>query len=493
MTTGAWGGGLDEALGRLANMNAVDLVTLALLCYTGFKVARGRPRALLLRARKESLGRLGVGGDALRERIDTVLRGQQPTAAQELSWLAASLGMQRDVAVTFGDPTRARDVASAYTGYAAALDRSALLGANHAPVVRAEARRASEVAALASRYSAFDAEARQEVSLTIAHRSMRLDWLASTSGESFVGPTDLYVSYRDSRLHLGDLDVSDERRSAVERYLDRPNYFDGVLPRVVGWHSARDRRSGRRGLHLSLAETRYSAVVADHYPEVMAGAGDADAAPTGERTRVLTLSLALVTSCSHILFTRRSSKSGSHQGRLGPAVNGNLEFEPRFGVATDMDERGMPDLAAAMAREAREELGLQLDASRILVTGLGRFSVPEEVGTYVLLALATIDESRDEVLRGMRNADPLEGAWEVERELTSLRIPEDASGRDAAIDWLVGTADLSPHATLAGLTALAIEMRDDSVLARALASPARSHPVDPPDLVQRASTVGGWS
>ncbi|MEO6019048.1 MAG: hypothetical protein ABIP45_02230 [Knoellia sp.] len=475
-------------------MNALDIATVAILGYTATKVARGRPRALMARARRKNLSSLGASRAAILDRVGTLLLGEAPTAAEELAWLASVTGLGTEQALTFGDPHRAERVARAYAAYAADLDTSALLGANHAPIVRAEAARASDVSQLAARYSSLVTTGQETVHLSIPHRHTHLEFSGACVGEETpLRAQDLLVSYRSTRLRQAQLTHLDEvQHEALEHLLAAPNTFDGSLPRLIDWRGERDQKSGRRALHLSLAETTYGAVVADHYP-VKLTTPDAPRDVDGSRVRVLTLSLVIQTSCGHLVFAQRSKKSGSHQGLLGPAVNGNLEFESRNGISSDLDDAGLPDLRRALAREAREELGLTLASAEITIVGLGRFTDPRERGTYVLLGFASIDLDRDALREGMRHADPVEGAWELEASLVTLALPKTENDLGRAIAWLLGSNELSSHATMAGLGALAVSLRNDTVLKVATASSGVAELVAAPtDLVEHSDAHGVW-
>jgi 8-oxo-dGTP pyrophosphatase MutT (NUDIX family) len=477
----------------VTSMNAVDVATVGILTYTATKVARGRPRALIRRARRKKLSHLGVSRDSVHDRVSALLRGETPTAAQELAWLASATGLGAQQSLTFGDPDRARLVADAYAAYAADLDTSALLGANHAPIVRAEAVRAGQISQLAARYSSLVGTGQRTVSLAIPHRATSLEISGACVGEETpLRAQDLLISYRDTRLRQGELALGSAEQAELDQLLVSPNTFDGSLPRLVDWRGERDEKSGRRGLHLSLAETTYGAVVADHYPLKLT-TPDAPRDVDGSRVQVLTLSLAVETSCGHVVFARRSTRSGSHQGLVGPAVNGNLEFESRNGVVSDLDDSGLPDLRRALAREAREELGLSLDAGEIATVGLGRFSDPRERGTYVLLGFASIDLDRDQLRAGMRHADPVEGAWELETSLITLALPTTDADLRRAVAWLLGSDELSSHATMAGLGALAVSLRNDTILKIATGSPGLTELVLPPaDLVEHSDARGQW-
>lgn len=506
-----WPGSLFESL------NLLDLVSLGVLAWTGWRVWAGRPRRLLLRYRWRALGPLGVTRRQVQYRVADLLAGATPSVAAELDWLLGCLAaggtaagrgsLAADASLPFADAKVAKDVASAYAAYAARLDRGVLLGSDQVPVVRRDGDLARRLATwLDARHRARALPA-TELLLRVPARSLTLELLGG------LAPRDVLVSYRPHRLVGLDgggpsrcdrtpLKLSESERAELERAVDRPDTFDGSLPRLVGWRTERDLTSGRTALHLSLAETTYSAVLADHYPRTLATVSNRPA--DGETVRLLTLSMSLITSCGRVAFAHRSSRAGSHRGRFGPAVNGNLEFESRRGLVGDLDEFGMPDLPAALAREAREELGLDLALDSIAFLGLSRFWCPEEQGTFVLLACAPVDLTLAELLDRGAFADQVEGAWELDRQLLGLPIPRDDRELRASLGWLLGGEDLTPHATLAGLAALAASTRLGNVAALAQQALADGLPAIPSSaghdlgrsggglrLVSRSAAAGG--
>ena len=498
----------------LLALNVADAVGLGVVLTGVWKAWSGRPRGLLRRGRVRHLGELGVSRSAVRVRVEDLLAGEPSSPAQELNWLAQAIGLDDDRAATFPDAARANVgpfqratlISTAYARYAADLDAGTLLGAHRAPVVREESERARAVSKLAKTFAALEelgSEDRdRENRLRVPARQMEIQFLGlSAVGRSALGPQEVYVSYRDSRLvtdrsagphgrRSRHLDVPEDARTRLEDHFKSPLAFDGVLPRVVDLCTVRDVRSGRRGVHLSLAETTYGAWVVDHYPRELTGG--APRPVNGEVVGGLTLSSVVATRCGHLLFARRSSRSGSHRGLLGPTINGNLEFEPRRGISVDLDANGLPDLRGALLREGREELGLEVEPSRLTFTGLARFWVPEEKGTHVLVSCSTVDLDRTEVALGMQRADPIEGAWENDYELVSLAVPRSTAERYDAINWLVGSRELTPHATAAGLGALALVLRTDVVLDEAMRRSGRKGRARRPASVEWYSAERGW-
>lgn len=125
------------------------------------------------------------------------------------------------------------------------------------------------------------------------------------------------------------------------------------------------------------------------------------------------------------------------------------------------------------------------------VLGLGGFTVPEEVGTHVLLGRLVIDLTLTEMVAQLRHPDPIEGAWELDGALLGLRLPETPDELARAVSWLVGSSELTPHATLAGLATLAVSTGASNVWHMAKDSVGRTRSVTrPPDLVTEVSAAG---
>ncbi|WP_151523359.1 hypothetical protein [Serinicoccus kebangsaanensis] len=507
-------------MGSALSMNLAEVAGLLALSYGALAVARNRPGSRMRRARRRALHSLGVARPAIRARVRELLNGSSPSPAEELVWLAKAKGLKDEESITYDRKhLPPANLAEAYARLAGELERGPLLGGDLTPVVGADAARARDVAEILRRHdNQREILPGEPVELLSRDGNRRLVFLGSNPDEVAAlegkeagrGPVlqaqDLIVSYRPERVVIDppirrasavpqvDLDpiqesmtrelraedhglrIPEEARDRIAKSLQRSNHFDGIVPRLISWRSEIDNRSGRRALHLSLAETTYAAVVATHHHAPDRQAPPGDSTPVG----VVTLSAVPVTACGRLVFVRRSKKAGSHQGLLGPAVNGNLEMERRPGVDSDFDSVGLPDLRRALVREAREELGLRIDESEIVVMGLGRFDDKRETGTHVLLGACQLTLDRDDLLAGMRHADPIEGAWENDLEVVTLRLPSTEKDLQLAIDWLVGSSDLTSHAVMAGLGALSLGMRDETVLEKALKSRGLHEVVDPP-------------
>jgi len=223
-----------------------------------------------------------------------------------------------------------------------------------------------------------------------------------------------------------------------------PLNFDGVLPR---WHGPGfrlevDRITGRQKLHLCMAETTYYAVQATQVPAAAKLAGDAALC-----SRLLGLNLLMLDQHDTILLVRRSDYV-VYPGCFAGTVTGNCELVSREGVAADLDQYGLPDLLAAINREASEELGLDLDGAQLAALGIIEYSSKAEIGTHALVATAFMaGRARD--FRVERLApDPVEGLWEIGDQCMTIDLAKILRNRSAGrrfVTWLRTAQDLAPQ------------------------------------------------
>ncbi len=499
--------GLVDAVGMVADALGILVVLLA------FAVLQaGWTRVVLWRSRYRGLRRAWPSGRlncsrATWGRVAELLEGDRVDAAAELDWLARCLcgPAMPDGVVTDVLDAKARSVlAQGYLEHASRLRARTLLGTTASPVIERDALTCQEVGRLLRSGLAGRAMPAREERLSLPGRHLEMTTQCiEVQGQRLA--LDLDVSHRRARLvpdgsadlvapHMADdtvvrtFAVSDAESAELDQTLVSGRLFDGPLPRLTGWEFERDMQSGRARLHLRLAETSYSAVLIDSYRPRSAvpsqgfsgrGLGDAGRSVEGEAARLLTLSMVPCTRDGWLLLARRSAMSGIYETALGPFVNGNLELRPRRGVSGDVDASGLPDPLAALAREAREEVGLRVDLDSMVVTGLTRFSDAVERGTFVLTTTVTLPLSLDEVVQGVHGADLVEGRWEVEGTIRGLRVPAEGEDAEPLVRWLLADPSLTPHATAATLGALGVR--------RALPS------VDPTMLTAADEALpGGW-
>lgn len=232
-------------------------------------------------------------------------------------------------------------------------------------------------------------------------------------------------------------------------------YFNGVLPALQGHHSQVDPMSGHLRLLLELSEISYSTVQATHYVGTENRPG-----PTFEELieksegmdRLLTLSMIPVTTDGYLIAAQRSKHVGVGKLKFAPAVGGNLELRDRLGLSVDRDEFGIPDPLSAIVREAREEMGLNIEASEIHILGLDQFSCDEEVKTWVLTTSVQIQNTAEELVEISKRADQVEGAWETTGDFWALPLPRNAQSAEEMIRWAINSQEVAPHLILALLS-----------------------------------------
>jgi hypothetical protein len=269
------------------------------------------------------------------------------------------------------------------------------------------------------------------------------------------------------------LKTSPEEQTALIAKFSSRHTFDGLLPRLVNWEQQYDETSGRSRIHLTLAACSFSAVILDHYPaqpqvdRAIASIGGGRAVAKGIRkdqdihglhVGLMTLSSVPITSDGYLVLVERSSETGIYEGLLGTAISGNLEWHARNGHLVDFDGRGMPDIRRALAREAKEELGITLSPESFAITGLANCDSPVERGTNIVLSLVRLPLTLDKLQKSIIDqSDLVEGRWEIGSRLLGIPIPREKKDEGATIArWLLNTHELTPHATIATLAALMV-------------------------------------
>lgn len=474
-----------EKLWEMHFADWISLVPAVIAIYAVFSAWRARPISLLVRRRHSAMKALDIPKKSSKSRVKDIIHGAPCTAADEIHWLSTiqpthrigsggDISAQSLISYSAGS-SRLIALSRAYRKYAADLRRGSILGTSSIPVVIQEATMASLTANLLAEAAAGHARKGSFGPLTIETPAMRrtLEFFELPDASRGTLAFDLFVSYRRHRIlprlqnhHVSPLEnpgveehfmqATQEELLGLQTKLSSQHSFDGVLPRLAGWRTERDESNGRLRIHLALSETTYGAVILDHYPAELLDGRSGNRSVTGARTNLLTLSAGVVTQDRVLLFAGRSKNAGSHQDQFGPAVNGNLELRTRKGIFPDGDDLGLPDPRKALAREAAEELGLQLMPEAIHALGLGRFSVADkERGTHVLMALAQVPQNVEQVVSGVRDADPLEGRWEVGGHLLAAPLPTNDHEVDSMLSWLFHDERLTPHAVLVGCATLA--------------------------------------
>jgi hypothetical protein len=355
-------------------------------------------------------------------------------------------------------------LAAGYQAYASSLRRRWLLRSAAGPLVAEEYECAQATAGLLSRWASFeplpepadpDQMRGKRVELANSLRSARLvTWPDMNGARATPGFALVGASYQPYRVVMDESPARAVRQEprdvrVVPNTLDTkpsPLTFDGVLPR---WHGPGyrlevDRLTGRQKLHLCVAETTYFALRATQEPATEARAGDA-----ARCARLLGLNLLALDWDDNILLTRRSDYVVYPSCYAG-TVTGNCELSSREGLEADLDHCGLPDLLAALTREAREELGLDLGSkdSQLAALGVIEYSGEGELESHALVATARLP-CRAREFRVARSApDPIEGLWELGDRFMTIDLGavlnDAAKGREFVI-WLRSCNDLAPQ------------------------------------------------
>ncbi|MBI4943053.1 MAG: NUDIX domain-containing protein [Actinobacteria bacterium] len=431
-------------------------------------------RALLRR-------RVGTGGATVREELEWVGRLVGATAAEPGPTGATTVAVPFTFAAGLAGtryPAGLSELAAAYERYGVAVRRRWVLRSSAGPLVAEEHEIARRTASLLRRWAGYLPVPEPSDPNTpdprdpdrLRHRSVDLSHVTDTTGQpvptrvqlvtwpfvtarSALGFPTVAVSYQPLRVVV---DGTPSQRSAPRdgvvtevipagpdpRPVD-PLGFDGVLTR---WHGTGcrlevDQASGRQQLHLCVSETSYFAVRATQ--------PNGTSAPHTGRARLLTMVLLCVDD-DRVLLVRRSEYV-VYPGRFTGTLSGNCELAPREGHPADRDENGLPDLLGAVAREAREELGLDLTepGSAPGVLGVVEVDTESETGSHVLVATARLPGPAPTFTFDLTQADPVEGLWELGEDALVVDIAAATATADDArslVDWLRSSPELTATA-----------------------------------------------
>lgn len=471
-----------DALGLVADLLSIAVVGGALALWL---LGRNPMVVRTLRAdRQRTVGAVlestGMSRSVVRRAVkectaDYVNGRRAPTLQAELDWLDSVVGERGGATPVayFGLPgptasptTRIPDslssLSTAYRSLALRLKGRGLLGGGTSPLLDNVAEVGEGLARLLAKNATFAAgrlEASACLRLEIQQATTRLELssLRPTDAPG-AGADDLAVTYVPRRMvvaktvsqKIAELDgiprqplELDERELELLGKRFEGKTFDGVLPSLKMSSFERDPASGRSRLHLVLAEASFSSVMVTHYVGE-SGVGRAQDALTGE-AQLLTLAILPTTRDGYFVLTTRTQHVSVTAGMLSPAVTGNLEMRDRVGLPVDRDADGFPDPLLALARECREELGLDIDREHIEIIGTMRFASPHEVGTTVLLATTQLDASLQDVADATRHADRIEGAWESEERITGVPVPRTPQERIDLLAWTLSDQGHVPH------------------------------------------------
>jgi len=356
-------------------------------------------------------------------------------------------------------------LAAAYDAYASSLRRRWLLRSAAGPLAAEEHECARATARLLSRWASFepvrsptdpDNMRGRRVELAGGLRSTRLvTWPDMNAARATPGFPVVGASYQPYRVVMEGSPARSVRAepedirvvpNVLGTATSDPLTFDGVLSRWhgPGYRLELDRLTGRQKLHLCVAETTYFAHRATQDPDAAALAGEA-----ARCSRVLGLNLLALDQDDIILLTRRSDYV-VYPGCYSGTVTGNAEFAPREGLEVDLDNDGLPDLLAAIAREAREELGLDLTTkdSQLEALGVIEYTGETELETHALVATARLPGHAADIRVARSAPDPVEGLWELGDQFMTIDLSailkDPVTGRDFVM-WLRNCEDLAPQ------------------------------------------------
>lgn len=366
--------------------------------------------------------------------------------AEELQWLTKAVS--EDQCVTFSSKhwSDFDGLASGYRRYAATLRTRALLFGSGQPLLDRVADVAEEVAeVLAENTSHRPVESNERVvktrrQLTTGYISTRKSTNREISSTLLLEELNIDGGFADHHLQVSWL----QEHSPFPRPLDddgnEPREYNGLLPRLIGHRYERDLASGNYRLHLHLGEIYFRTYQKEYGTPSANLPGGVDESPGG----LLTLSLLPVTRDGHMILAQRGTLS-FYPECWGPGAGGNLEVMGPGRANPDADPNGIINPLRAIAREAREEIGLSLPIEQIRSLGLARLSNSEERSTWLLATTATIDLSLQEFTRTTLNADPVNGRWEVGKNLAAVPVPRTRKSAEDLLSWTLRNPRAMPH------------------------------------------------
>lgn len=187
--------------------------------------------------------------------------------------------------------------------------------------------------------------------------------------------------------------------------------YDAVLPSLIEndnipmIKTSVDDRNGERYLELSLGETTYSSVESLRQRENQ----------QFEINKAITISMIIMAKNGEVLVPTRAKNKGidSYPGTLTTSVNGNLDIPTRLFGNTDYDTFGLPDFYRAIAREAKEELNLEINTKKIIVHGIVKIFTPLDYGTWVLCMSYQSSRTVEELEKYINSNSNLLGNYET--------------------------------------------------------------------------------
>jgi 8-oxo-dGTP pyrophosphatase MutT (NUDIX family) len=384
-------------------------------------------------------------------------------------------------------------LAAAYGRYASSVRRRWLLRSAAGPLVTQEHDCALATASLLSRWASFEPLRESKnplrgMTVELGHKdrlsnTRLIAWPDMKAPRVIAGFPVIGISYQPYRVVMKDsparnihTEPKDVRvvPQAPGITMSNPLVFDGVLPRWHG-HGYRveiDRITGRQKLHLCVSETSYFAFRSTQDPATVKTVGDAALC-----SRLLSLNLLALDIDDYIVLIHRSDYV-AYPGQYSGTVSGNCELAPREGLRIDVDKDGLPDLLAALIREAREELGLDLTVAEAQLTALGiiEYTGESEIATHALVATTRLPVRARDFRIEKSAPDPIEGFWELGDQFMTINLRAVLENRALGqhfINWLRSSSELSPQASgsLLLLVASRLELQEHQATAKMTKNP----------------------
>ncbi|HEY5434195.1 MAG TPA: hypothetical protein VIK13_03080 [Candidatus Limnocylindrales bacterium] len=434
------------------------------------------------------------------------------SVASELQWLSRLRDGEPDAcALSWDQPELTEGLAQALLSYARVLDYSAMARIGSAALADGEVARGRAVAAVLQSDADFMA-VREKTPLTVVVDLARFGtevlagprWAVSDASRatsqraSFdevrvselggrfgaFGPlTRLTPSWGGIEPILASRLHERARAAGGDLAARHPDSYNGVLPRLVGSRVESSAAGPFRRLHVLVERTSFVTwLVTNGSPSsAMVSPDTTSEGALRWGANHVPVSVTVISGDGYAVLPRRAANLAIYPNSLSSAANGNVEMDSRPGMPADLDASGCVDVIGAALRECREELGAGIDLEHhdLRPMALVRYTDEREVLSPVLLVRGHSGLPLEEIVRGMRLAHPVEGAFELGRQVIGL--PTDPGAFAATVPWLVAEHDRGVLTTPSLLSTLvALTPNDDpAAMAHALSLPPHTGP--PPD------------
>lgn len=418
---------------------------------------------------------------AHRAQARAIATGAFYTAADELQWLTDTLCLDRSF--SFDETRRGHfeALASCYRRYATSLRLRNFLFGGGQPILDRVADVADRTADILGVNADHQGVAPGRKGRTaVATCQVTTGYVSQSRGADHEVPSLIHLE----RLEIDGRHVDHYLQVSWLQELSRqprppavpgaePREYNGLLPRLLGHRYERDLSTGNYRLHVELGEIYYADYRKVSRPRPAACDPGAGAGPS-----LLTISVLPVTRDGHVVLAQRGGLS-VYPGCWGPGAGGNLEIFRPGRPNPDVDPHGVIDPLRAIAREAREEIGLELDPERVHPLGLARLANSEEYGTWLLPTMAPLSLTLEELARATAGADAVNGRWEVGRYLAAVPVPQDQEAAENLLSWALHNEQAMPHLT-ASLVLLTSSVSDTGLLPHAVTPrPSDDRPLPP--------------